>query len=120
MARPGLVLRPLAVARQAGLAAGLAAGPASAHVEAEAEGASQGGFAVVAFRVPTESETASTVGLKVQFPAGQPLASVSVKPHPGWTFTITTAKLATAGLGLAARRRPATVEASESVRTGVQ
>jgi uncharacterized protein YcnI len=90
-----LLPRLLAVTGVAALLVGLAAGPASAHVSANAEGATRGGFAVIGFRVPTESETASTVGLKVQFPADQPLASVSVKPHPGWTYKVTTAKLAT-------------------------
>jgi uncharacterized protein YcnI len=90
-----LVPRLVTVAGVAGLAVWLAAGPASAHVSADAPGAAQGGFAVISFRVPTESETASTVGLKVQFPADQPLAFVSVKPHAGWTYKVTTAKLAT-------------------------
>jgi len=90
-----LALRLLTVAGVAGLSVWLAAGPAGAHVSADAEGATQGGFSVITFRVPTESETASTVGLKVQLPEGQPLASVSVKPHPGWTYRVTTAKLAT-------------------------
>jgi hypothetical protein len=31
----------------------------------------------------------------VQLPADQPLASVSVLPVPGWTYTVTKAKLAT-------------------------
>ena len=49
---------------------------------------------MLTFRVPTESDTASTTGLKVQFPAGQPLAFTSVKPKAGWTYTVTKAKLA--------------------------
>jgi len=90
-----LLPRLLAVTGLAALLVGLAAGPASAHVSASAEGATQGGFAVIGFRVPTESASASTVGLKVQLPPDQPLAFVSVKPHPGWTYTVTRAKLAT-------------------------
>jgi uncharacterized protein YcnI len=90
-----LLPRLLAVAGLAALGVGLAAGPAAAHVSATAEGATQGGFAVIGFRVPTESDTASTVELRVQFPANQPLAFVSVKAHPGWTYTVTKAKLAT-------------------------
>lgn len=50
---------------------------------------------MLTFRVPTESDTASTTGLKVQFPANQPLAFASVKPKAGWTYTATKAKLAT-------------------------
>ena len=85
------------VAVVAGLTAvgiGLAAGPATAHVSVTGAGATQGGFAVVTFGVPTESETASTVGLKVQLPPSQPLAVAAVQPKPGWTHTVTTSKLA--------------------------
>ncbi len=74
---------------------GLAAGPAAAHVSVTGEGATQGGFTVITFGVPTESETASTVGLKVQLPPNQPLAEAAVQPKPGWTHTVTTTKLAT-------------------------
>jgi periplasmic copper chaperone A len=73
----------------------LTAGPASAHVSVSAEGATQGGFATVTFNVPTESETASTTGLKIQLPPDQPLAVVSVKPHSGWSYTVSKTKLAT-------------------------
>jgi periplasmic copper chaperone A len=72
----------------------LTAGSAAAHVSVTGEGAVQGGFAVITFGVPTESETASTVGLKVQMPANQPLAVAAVQPKPGWTHTVTTTKLA--------------------------
>jgi periplasmic copper chaperone A len=78
-----------------GLAGLLGAGAASAHVSVSSPGAVQGGYASVTFKVPTESATASTTGLKVQLPADQPLASVSVLPLYGWTYTMTKAKLAT-------------------------
>ena len=72
------------------------AGPASAHVTVSAPGATRGGSdTIITFRVPTESATASTTGLKVQFPTDTPIASVLVQPQPGWTFTSKTAKLAT-------------------------
>lgn len=71
------------------------AGAALAHVTVNSPGATQGGYAVLTFRVPTESDTASTTELKVQLPTDQPLASVSVQPTPGWSFTVTKAKLAT-------------------------
>jgi uncharacterized protein YcnI len=90
-----LVPRLATVGGAAVLAVGLAAAPALAHVSVDSPGATQGGFAVVTFRVPTESETASTTGLKVQFPADQPLAFVSVKPRSGWSYTVRTSKLAT-------------------------
>jgi uncharacterized protein len=71
------------------------AGPAAAHVTVHSPGATQGGYAVLTFQVPTESATASTVKLQVQFPTEAPIASVSVQPHPGWTFQTVTSKLAT-------------------------
>ncbi|MEO6504112.1 MAG: YcnI family protein [Jatrophihabitantaceae bacterium] len=73
----------------------LGAGAASAHVSVSSPAAVQGGYASVTFKVPTESATVSTTGLKVQLPPDQPLASVSVLPVYGWTHTITKAKLAT-------------------------
>jgi uncharacterized protein YcnI len=69
-------------------------GAASAHVTVSSSDATQGGFGSLAFRVPTESDTASTTALKVVLPAGQPLASVAVQPKPGWKFTVSKAKLA--------------------------
>ena len=87
-------LRLVTVAGAACAAVGLTALPALAHVTVSSPGATQGGYGVVTFRVPTESDTASTVGLKVQFPADTPLASVLVKPIPGWTYTVTRSKLA--------------------------
>lgn len=70
-----------------------AAATADAHVTVNSPGAVQGGYAVLTFRVPTESDTASTTALKVQLPGDHPLASVSVQPHPGWSFTATKTKL---------------------------
>ena len=88
--------------RRAGAVTGMAcaflaagAGMASAHVTVNAPGATQGGYSALTFRVPTESDTASTTGLRVQLPSDQPLASVSVQPKPGWTYTVKKAKLAT-------------------------
>ena len=86
------------------LAAGLTAfvgamvvcsGTAGAHVTVNSPGATQGGYAVLTFRVPTESDTASTLGLRVRFPAESPLASVSVEAMPGWSYKVKTQKLAT-------------------------
>jgi uncharacterized protein YcnI len=64
------------------------AGPALAHVTADAPGATQGGYATITFKVPTESDTASTVGLKVQLPTDNPIASISIQPKAGWTYTV--------------------------------
>jgi len=73
----------------------LGTGVAAAHVVVSAPGATQGGYSVLTFRVPTESDIASTVGLKVQLPTDEPLASVSVQPKDGWTYRVTKSTLAT-------------------------
>ncbi|MBG6102602.1 uncharacterized protein YcnI [Micromonospora vinacea] len=61
------------------------AGPASAHVTVNPKEAAQGGYARVAFRVPNESDSASTVKLEVVLPENAPVGSVSTMPVPGWT-----------------------------------
>lgn len=66
--------------------------PASAHVTVIPAEAAKGGYATLSFKVPTESDTASTTGLDVQFPAETPIASVSVQPKAGWTYEVTTGK----------------------------
>ncbi|MGY1771184.1 YcnI family copper-binding membrane protein [Blastococcus sp. SYSU D00813] len=86
--RPLRVLTAAAVATAALLTTGI--GTASAHVRVSSADAAPGGFGELTFRVPNESDTASTVSLRVQVPAETPLASVSVKPVPGWTATTTT------------------------------
>jgi uncharacterized protein YcnI len=89
-------LRTFALAGAVAAAALLAtAGPASAHVTVHSTDAVQGGYSELTFRVPTESDTASTVKLQVVFPAAAPIASVLVQPHPGWTFKTVTSTLAT-------------------------
>ncbi|MEH1027239.1 YcnI family copper-binding membrane protein [Micromonospora profundi] len=61
------------------------AGSASAHVTVNPKDATQGGYARVAFRVPNESDTASTTKLEVVLPENAPVGSVSTMPVPGWT-----------------------------------
>ncbi|WP_433130120.1 YcnI family protein [Micromonospora sp. CA-240977] len=61
------------------------AGPASAHVTVNPKEAAQGGYARVAFRVPNESDTASTTKIEVTLPENAPVGSVSTMPVPGWT-----------------------------------
>jgi periplasmic copper chaperone A len=68
-------------------------GTASAHVRVSSADAAVGGYGELTFRVPNESDTASTVSLRVQIPSDTPLASVSTKPVPGWTATVTTAPI---------------------------
>ena len=51
--------------------------------------AAPGGYGKVVFRVPNESDTASTVRVRIQLPTDTPFASVSTQPLPGWTATLT-------------------------------
>ncbi|MEV6597800.1 YcnI family protein [Actinoplanes sp. NPDC051346] len=69
--------------------------PAAAHVTVNANSAIQGGYAKVTFRVPNESDTASTTKVEVNLPTETPFASVSLKPVAGWTMVAVKAKLAT-------------------------
>ena len=64
-------------------------GIASAHVSVSSPDATQGGFGKIVFRVPNESDTASTVKLRIQLPTDTPFAAVSTQPMPGWTTTLT-------------------------------
>ena len=88
-------LRRLALAVLAAVVAvvALGVGTASAHVSVSSTDAAAGGFGELTFRVPTESDTASTTSLRVQLPSDTPLAFVSIKPVPGWTATTTTTEL---------------------------
>ena len=61
------------------------AGVAAAHVTVVAPGAEQGGYSVLTFRVPTESETAGTTAVRVELPG---LRSARTEPLPGWTATV--------------------------------
>ncbi|GIH06986.1 hypothetical protein Rhe02_50530 [Rhizocola hellebori] len=63
--------------------------PAAAHVTVNPGQATQGSYARLAFRVPTESDTASTTKLEVQMPENAALESVSTQPVPGWTIAVT-------------------------------
>ncbi len=67
----------------------LLAAPALAHVGVSSSDASQGGYGKVTFRVPDERDVATTT-VEVALPADTPLASVSVKAQPGWTYATTT------------------------------
>jgi uncharacterized protein YcnI len=64
------------------------AAPASAHVTVNPQEAEKGGFARLAFRVPNESDTASTVKLEVVLPENAPVGSVSIMPVAGWTAQV--------------------------------
>ncbi|MDO3700835.1 YcnI family protein [Micromonospora sp. C28SCA-DRY-2] len=64
------------------------AAPASAHVTVNPKDATQGGYARIAFRVPNESDTASTTKVEVVLPENAPVGSVSTMPVPGWTVAV--------------------------------
>ncbi|PWU56418.1 hypothetical protein DLE60_26325 [Micromonospora globispora] len=64
------------------------AGPASAHVSVNPSEATQGGYGRFAFRVPNESDRASTTKVEVVLPENAPVGSVSTMPVAGWTVTV--------------------------------
>lgn len=67
--------------------------PASAHVRVEPDSTVAGSYAALTFRVPNESDTASTTEVVVTLPQDQPLRHVSVRPVPGWRATVAEADL---------------------------
>jgi uncharacterized protein YcnI len=69
------------------------AGLASAHVGVSSPDAAPGGYGKVTFRVPNESDTASTTQIRIQIPTNPPLASLRLEPLPGWTATTTRTQL---------------------------
>jgi uncharacterized protein YcnI len=76
----------------AALMVGTATG-ATAHVGVLPDSTVTGHEAQLTFRVPDESETASTVKLVVTLPQDRPFTDVSTKPMPGWTAAVTEAPL---------------------------
>ena len=82
-----------AIASLAALSVGGLATAASAHVTANPKSAEQGSYAKVSFRVPNERDNAATTKLVVHLPVDHPLASVSVRPTPGWTVKAEKSKL---------------------------
>lgn len=61
------------------------AGIAAAHVTVDAPGATQGGYTVATFKVPTESDTASTTKLTVALPN---VKSARTEPMAGWSAKV--------------------------------
>lgn len=95
MTTRSLLLRSAAVAA-AGTACALAlAAPAAAHVTVNPSDATKGGFTKIAFRVPNETENTDTTKVEIALPTDTPIASVSVKPLPGWTAVADKTKLTT-------------------------
>ena len=90
-ARAVVVLTALLAALVASV---VAATGASAHVTVSSDDATAGGYGKVTFRVPNESDTASTVALRVSIPEEQAMASLRAQPVAGWTVTTTSSRLA--------------------------
>jgi uncharacterized protein YcnI len=61
---------------------------AAAHVTVNPGEAPKGGFAALAFRVPNERPDSGTVSVEVNLPEDHPIANVSVRPTPGWEYTV--------------------------------
>ena len=81
--------RACVTAGAAGLLVLAAAGTASAHVAADSPGATrEAESAVVTFRMPNESATATTTGVTVTLPTDGSLSSVRAAPVAGWSATV--------------------------------
>ncbi len=91
-----LVLRAAAIAAATALVLVGATNSASAHVTVSSPDAKPGGYAKLVFRVPTESDTASTTKLVVSLPKDRPFAHVGAQVKDGWKVVKTTEKLAQA------------------------
>jgi periplasmic copper chaperone A len=65
----------------------LTAGPAAAHVTVTGDVA-RGGFGKVVFRVPNESDTATTVKVEVFLSEKDAVPTAAILPVPGWTATV--------------------------------
>ena len=91
LARLGVLLLATLVAAAAMLTVGL--GAASAHVTVSSADAAPGGYGKLTFRVPNESDTASTVSLRIQIPTDPPITSLRAQPVPGWSVAMTRAEL---------------------------
>ncbi len=69
--------------------------PAGAHVTVSPSSVPQGtGDALLTFRVPNESPTASVVGVRIQFPTDHPIAVLSPQAGSGWTVNVASVRLA--------------------------
>ena len=87
------VARAAAVAAVAGAVLIGTAISASAHVGVLPDSTVSGHEAQITFRVPDESETATTIRLVVTLPQDRPFTDLSTQPMPGWTATVTEAPL---------------------------
>jgi len=92
-AGPGRRLRPAAATALAAALVLVPAAAASAHVRVVPDSTAAGGHALLTFRVPNESDTASTTRVEVTLPTDHPLTHVAVQPVPGWTAAVVEAAL---------------------------
>lgn len=67
---------------------------ASAHVSVSSPDAAGGATGTLNFRVPNESDTASTTALTVELPADTPFRSVRAETLPGWVVSFERTDLA--------------------------
>jgi uncharacterized protein len=73
---------------------GLLAAPALAHVTVRSDNATRGAQgATITFKVPTESDTATTTKLQVELPTTSPLIGVTPQDRPGWKIDVATSPL---------------------------
>ncbi|OJX63858.1 MAG: hypothetical protein BGO95_06620 [Micrococcales bacterium 73-13] len=70
----------------------LVAAPAAAHVHVDGD-ARPGERATLSFRVPTESDTASTTSLTITLPTDVPITSARPQAKAGWTTEVTRVRL---------------------------
>jgi len=92
-AGPGRRLRPAAATALAAALVLVPAAAASAHVRVVPDSTAAGGHALLTFRVPNESDTASTTRVEVTLPTDHPLTYAAVQPVPGWTARVVEAAL---------------------------
>ena len=90
------MIKRFAVAASAALAlVAVGALPAAAHVTVSPERMARGTSDVIlTFRVPNESATAATTGLKVQFPLAHPIIVVNPEAGSGWHVDVVRTTLA--------------------------
>ena len=87
-------LRRAATVVAAALAVLLVLAPAAAaHVTVSSQDAAPGGYGKLTFRVPNESDTASTVAVRIRIPEQAAMGSVQAQPVPGWTVTTSRTEL---------------------------
>ena len=66
---------------------------AAAHVTVSSADAAPGGYGKLTFRVPNESDTASTVAVRISIPEEAAMGSLQAQPVPGWTATLSRTEL---------------------------